>query len=348
MKLMTIRVLFFAALTVQPAIAQIQFGGRFQHSRFLQYEPVTTALTVVNKTGKTLILGEVGGEIRIRFDVRDTAGHYVKPRPGARAISMLVGAGQTVTTNVNVRDYCMLDNVGSFTVTPMLVTPSRTYLAPKTFLDIVSGAVVSEMVMDVDGGLRSYSLRTCARDRQNDLFLRIDDRENGLCYGVYLLGNVLSFQKPRMEMDEEDRLHIIHQAHPSYLTHHVFSLNGSLIRRASYRRDGGDDLLDDEDHMELMAGETVMEPPPAVSAPPAGAAAPEPSLMETWEAAVSSPDPVRASEMSEVDAIIQDLEAEPAPAISIPPPAAPVPPPEVPRQEYAPAPLDPLQTPVPL
>ena len=349
MKSAVIRVLAFAALAVQPAFAQIQFGGKFDHNRYLQYEPVTVNLTVVNKTAKTLILGEVGGETRIRFDVRDTAGHYIQPRPGARAISMLVGAGQTVTTNVNVRDYCRLDSVGSFTVTPMLVTPSRTYLAPKTFLDIVSGAVVSEMVLDVDGGLRSYSLRSCARDRRTDLFLRIDDRENGMCYGVHLLGNVLSFQKPRMEVDEDDRLHIVHQAHPSYLTHHVFSLNGSLIRRASYRRDGTDDLLDDEDHMELMAGEAVMDPPPAVSVPAPGPAASEPSLLEVWEAAASAPDPVRASEVSEVDAIIQDLEAAPAPVIPAPKASVPAaPPPAVSIPEPAPAPLDPLQAPVPL
>ncbi|MGD9873358.1 MAG: hypothetical protein AB7T27_03710 [Kiritimatiellia bacterium] len=339
------RALIVSSFLIQPVFAQLQFGGRFEHNRYLQFEPVTVALTVINKTGKTLVLGEVGGDTAIRFELRAAGGAYIQPRRNAPAVALLVGAGQTAVTNVNVRDYYELDKPGSYTVIPMLVTPSRTYLAPKAFLDVVPGVVAAEMELEVNGASRIYSLRTCSRDRSDDLFLRIDDVGNGVCYGVYSLGNVLRFQPPHMEVDEEDRLHVIHQPHPAYLTHHVFTLNGSLIRRASFNRSGAGDLLDDVDHLELMESEMASEPSAAPDDVPVASENMEADVLE------SVPGPERAAERAAVDAIMQDLERAPAVEVEavMTAPAKPViRPPEVIVQEVEPAPAvyDSLQEPV--
>lgn len=344
MKNLFIRILVLLPILAPPAFAQLQFGGKFAHNRYVQFEPVIAELTVVNKTGKTLLIGETGGETFIRFEIRDAGGAYIQPRPEQTQVTMLVGAGQTATASVNVRDYYRLDKPGAYTIVPMLVTASRTYLAPKAFLDVVSGVVAAEMDLDVDGSTRHYSLLMCSRDRHDDLFLRIDDPEKGFCYGVQALGNVLRFQPPHMEVDEEDRLHVIHQAHPAYLTHHVFSLDGSLIRRASFNRNGATELLDDEDHLELMADEAAEAGP----VPPQAPVDSQPGAAEVVEPV----DPVRSAERAEVDAIMEDLDSmavavpDPLP-VAVQTPAVAAPPEPVEQQmESAPESRDPLYQPV--
>jgi hypothetical protein len=79
------------------------------------------------------------------------------------------------------------------------------------------------------GGRFTYQLRSLARDREDHLFLRVDDDANSLCYGVFDLGSVLRVVDPVMRSDGRGRVHVLHQSAPTRFTHSVFEPDGQPV-----------------------------------------------------------------------------------------------------------------------
>ena len=89
--------------------------------------------------------------------------------------------------------------------------------------------------------MRSYTLRTLNRDRREVVFLRINDDDRGMCYGVFELGAIVRMFEPKLQMDEVGNIHVLHQSGPWQFTHSVFTPHGDPVATGGLFGRGLDD-----------------------------------------------------------------------------------------------------------
>ena len=109
------------------------------------------------------------------------------------------------------------------------------------FLDVLPGLEIARLSAGVPAepdATRLYTLRTLNRDRVEVMFLRIDDDDRGVCYGVFELGRIVRLYEPKLQVDETGNVHILHQSGPWQFTHSVFTPRGEPVLQEVYSGEG--------------------------------------------------------------------------------------------------------------
>ena len=117
----------------------------------------------------------------------------------------------------------------------------KVFISPKLFLDVLPGLEISKLVAGIPedpNAVRSYTLRTLNRDRTEVVFLRINDDDRGMCYGVFELGTIVRLFEPKLQTDEVGNIHVLHQSGPWQFTHSVFTPHGDPVVQEVYSADG--------------------------------------------------------------------------------------------------------------
>jgi hypothetical protein len=117
----------------------------------------------------------------------------------------------------------------------------KVFISPKLFLDVLPGLEISKLVAGIPedpNAVRSYTLRTLNRDRNEVVFLRINDDDRDMCYGVFELGAIVRLFKPKLQTDEVGNIHVLHQSGPWQFTHSIVTPNGDPVLQEVYSADG--------------------------------------------------------------------------------------------------------------
>ncbi len=124
-----------------------------------------------------------------------------------------------------------LRGTGPYTVRARLDWKNKSYISSTRYLDIVPGLELNRLITDGPGGvsLRCFSLRSLYRERRTHLFVRIEDKDNGICYGLYDLGKLLRVGKPEIGLNGDGNVEIRHQSAPEQFTRTTLSLDGKVI-----------------------------------------------------------------------------------------------------------------------
>lgn len=230
-----------AVVLPSAAFSQIEVTARLAHSRVLQYEPVVVQLKIVNNTAAPLDVGSEGGNAILTFDVEQEPG-VLAPATGAVRLDepLLVGPQQEVVRNLDILSAYAIRRTGPYTITARVEWGGRLFLSSKMFLDVVPGLEISRLISQVPGepsATRTYTLRTLNRDRMERLFLRIEDEDAAICYGVVDLGQIVRLYPPTVQVDGLGDVHILHQSAPSQYTHTILTPNGIVVARDLYTSD---------------------------------------------------------------------------------------------------------------
>lgn len=86
----------------------------------------------------------------------------------------------------------------------------------------------------VPGTARTYSLMTNRFPDHTSLYVRVEDKDSGLVYATYSLGQVIAFDQPQAEFDHSNQLHVLYCAAPRMWSYARVGLNGELVSRASF------------------------------------------------------------------------------------------------------------------
>lgn len=223
--------------------AQIDLRCRLVHGQVLLHESIPVEVTIVNNMAEPLELQSPKARAALAFDVERAPGMFVQPTgvpvfTGVVAVAPMSEVKETVDilTSYNIR------NTGPYSVSGRLTWGDRAFVAPKMFLDVLPGLEIDRAVAGVPGmpkAVRTYTLRTLNRDRMERLFLRIDDENEGQCYGVVSLGRVVRHYKPMMKVDGEGNVHVLHQAAPNQFFLHVVTPYGLVASQEQYTSEGG-------------------------------------------------------------------------------------------------------------
>ena len=84
------------------------------------------------------------------------------------------------------------------------------------------------------GNARTYSLMTNRFPDHTSLYVRVENKDNGIVYATYSLGQIISFDQPQAEFDRSNQLHVLYCAGPRMWSYARVGLNGELVSRASF------------------------------------------------------------------------------------------------------------------
>ena len=230
------------AIASFPALAQIDMKCRLQNSRTVLFEPVVVSLDIINNTGELLDFSGAIPNAHLAFDIEQSPGVLV-PATGIPLFgqAVTIKPGDTFSGKVNLQAAYKITDTGPYTVTSRVEWGGKVFISPKLFLDVLSGLEISKLVAGIPedpNAVRSYTLRTLNRDRGEAIFLRINDDDRDMCYGVFELGTIVRLFEPKLLTDEVGNIHVLHQSGPWQFTHSVFTPHGDSVVQEVYSADG--------------------------------------------------------------------------------------------------------------
>lgn len=229
------------------AHAQVDLQCNVPVTQVLLGESLPAVLTI-RAQDRDLDLGEGEDQYRVGFDVRDARGLLVHLRPGASVQAPgRLPAGQAVAFTNDLHRLYRLDDALQISVQARIEAEGTTLVTPKVYVDIAPGAELQRLVVrGADGRRRACALRSLNREKRDHLFLRMDEEESGLCYGVFDLGRFISVKPPVMQMDGRGQLHVLHVSGPNQFSHAVFTLDGVPVSQDTVAGDSSSVRLESD------------------------------------------------------------------------------------------------------
>ena len=227
--------LFLVALTAR---AQIQVDLKFKRLQYIAYEPVIATVTITNLAGRDILLRDDNDQRWYGFEVTANEGRTLAPLPHAPEPPLKMAAGSSVTRKINLTPLFPVGDLGVYHVRANVFFADLNkffYARAKVFEVTGARPIWQRTVGDpIGGGARTYSLMTNRFPDHSSLYIRVEDKENGLVYATYSLGRLISFDEPHAEVDRKNQLHVLQCSAPRIWSYSVVGLDGRLLKHATY------------------------------------------------------------------------------------------------------------------
>lgn len=229
----------FAAST---AVAQIQVELKFPRLQYIAYEPVVANLSITNLAGRDVDLRNNGAQSWFGFEVTGADGQSIPQISNVSTEALTVAAGKRVTRKINLTPVYGVHDFGTYRVRAHIYFADLNkffYSATKVF-EVSDARPIWQKTVGVppaegaSGNVRTYSLMTNRFPDHTSLYVRVEDKDTGMVYATYSLGQVIAFDQPQAEFDRANQLHVLYCAAPRTWAYARVGLNGELISRASF------------------------------------------------------------------------------------------------------------------
>src|SRR5438309_11549818 len=239
------RVLPFVCLFLSAvrADAQIQVDLKFKRLQYIAYEPVVATLGITNLAGRDVDLHDADGQSWFGFEVTGSESQPIPPVPRDSAQPPLqIKAGQKVTQRINLAPLYPVQDFGTYHVRAHIYFADLGkffYSGTKVFEVTDARPIWQETVgipdgISAPGNVRTYSLLTNRFPDHTSLYVRVQDKDNGIVYATYSLGRTISFEEPQAQIDRANQLHVLHCAAPRAWSYARVGLNGELLEHSSF------------------------------------------------------------------------------------------------------------------
>ncbi|MBP7275537.1 MAG: hypothetical protein KBA51_04975 [Kiritimatiellae bacterium] len=272
------------------ASAQVFVDLKIPSTLLLEMEPAVVTVTLRNQTGDSFALGGTNQTNQLHLDIQRGSGSFVPPT-GEPIVpdEVLVPARGTRTFELNMPQLYQVRHSGPYAIAARLALGEDRYVSERFLFDVVPGFEIARMEARTRGTeprRMVFMLKVLARDREEQLFIRFDEPQSGLCHGVYSLGSVIRMFEPRMMVDHDNRVHVLHQSAPQRFTHSVFELDGAPVSVKYYGGRVSDARMEmDEDGVVEILGVVPYQGDPSI--------APLRSAARVWAPAPPPPPPPR-------------------------------------------------------
>lgn len=192
---------------------------KLEHSSVLKYESVHAFLSIYNDSDYPLkISGESVGAAKLGFQIERKRDEWL-PRTGRGPLieKLSLAPGEQRNIAINLSDHYNLGSGGRYLVRGFLEVNDNLHISDKVMLDVVDGIEIGRAVRDIGGRekvKRSYSLRYWKRADHELLFLTVDDKPTLVNQGVFQLGRLLRVDKPKIKVDRDGNVDVLHRRSP--------------------------------------------------------------------------------------------------------------------------------------
>ena len=223
-----------------PGLAAAQIRVEFELPRrlYVVYEPIIATVAVTNLSGQDLLLHDDGGRKWFGFEITTLDGRIIPPTdPDYKLDALQIATGQTVRRQINLTPIYRLGEFGGYKLraTVWMSDLDRFFSSATRQIDITDGKLLWEETVGVPGGgTRVYSLLSHRAARDTRLYVRVEDREQGIVYATAQIGRTLSFSPPEAEIDAQNVLHILQMIAPRTYFYTQVGTDGQLLARETY------------------------------------------------------------------------------------------------------------------
>ncbi len=208
--------------------ADVHVSLKLEHVEYLQYEKVTAFVTIYNDDDYKVVLdsSKTNRADELRFTIR-----YAMKKPAVR-INRLplvdyleLKPGEKKTLMIDLTRWYSLSKVGSYDVFVELEHGGRVWSSKRMLIDVVDGIETTSVTRSIPGDpnrIRKYSLRYWNRNQKEYLFLRAEEPQSEIVYGVFLLGGLIRVFKPVIDVDRKGNITVLHQSGRNMFTKTTF------------------------------------------------------------------------------------------------------------------------------
>ena len=234
--------MFCLGLVASTAVAQIQVELKFPRLQYIGYEPVVANVTITNLAGRDVDLRDNGRQAWFGFEVTGGDGQSIPQISNVSTEALTIATGQRVTRKINLTPLYGVHDFGTYRVRAHIYVAdlNKFFYSPTKVLEVTDARPIWQKTVgvpreeDASGNARTYSLMTNRFPDHTSLYVRVENKDNGLVYATYSLGWVIAFDQPQAEFDRSNQLHVLYCAAPRTWSYARVGLNGELISRASF------------------------------------------------------------------------------------------------------------------
>jgi len=228
-------------LASHAAFGQIQVELKFPRLQFINHEPVYATIGITNLAGRDIELQDADGQNWFGFDVTGSDGQLITATGPSSQAPLQIAAGQKVTQKVNITPLFAIQDLGLYHVRAHLYFRDlgKYFYSPSRVIEVTDARPIWQQTVGVPdgagpGGARTYSLMTNRFPDHTSLYVRVAEKESGIVYATYSLGRMILFEDPKVQIDQQNRLHVLHCAGPRMWSYAVIGINGELITHSSF------------------------------------------------------------------------------------------------------------------
>jgi len=233
---------FCFAFATTTAVGQIQVELKFPRLQYIAYEPVVANVTITNLAGRDVDLRNNGAQSWFGFEVTGGDGQSIPQISNVSAETLTVAAGQRVTRKINLTPIYGVHDFGTYRVRAHIYFSdlNKFFYSPTKVFEVTDARPIWQKTVGVppqegaSGNARTYSLMTNRFPDHTSLYVRVEDKDTGMVYATYSLGQVIAFDAPQAEFDRANQLHVLYCAAPRTWSCARVGLNGELVSRASF------------------------------------------------------------------------------------------------------------------
>jgi hypothetical protein len=289
--------------------AQILVDLSIKRTLYIAYEPLLATVKITNLSGNPLLLADVEGKKWFGFQIETLDGRPIPPSdPNYEIPPLQMQAGESVTRTVNLTQLYPLSDFGSYRVrATVFATELNDYFSsPPLTIEITEGRLLWQQTVGVPGGggmtgSRTISLLSHRLTERTDLYLRIEDKEQGIVYCTHRLGDFIAYGKPDIALDADNTIHVLQNTSPREFIYSKIALDGKILDRISYQAPKErPQLKRASDGTVMVIGGIIYDPNaaaipvpiPKLSDRPLATLSPTPSPTTTLQGKAPAPSPV--------------------------------------------------------
>ena len=223
------------------AFGQIQVELKFPRLQFIAYEPVYATIGITNLAGRDVDLEDADGQNWFGFEVTGSEGQVIGATGPSSQPPLRITAGQKVTQKVNITPLFQVHDLGLYHVRAHIYFRDlgKFFYSPSRVIEVTDARPIWQQTVGVPegagpGGVRTYSLMTNRFPDHTSVYVRVAEKESGIVYATYSLGRMILYEEPKVQIDQQNRLHVLHCSGPRTWSYAVIGLNGELITHSSY------------------------------------------------------------------------------------------------------------------
>jgi hypothetical protein len=267
--MMRLVVLALTALLATSVGAQVDVQLRLDRERYLLYEPIIATVQVNNYSAQPFRLTDQESSPWLRVQVVRQDGQRVpQVGPGFLGGSAQLDASQALARAVDLVAFYQIRGIGKYRANAMVRVAGigGAFSSNQQTFEVTNGRQIWTKTVGVteDGkvSLRTYSLMVMRMEPHDWLYARVEDSQAGVIYGVLHLGVLVLLGPPRVEVDKESNLHVLHQIAPRHYRYALITPKAVVVKQESYSDFDSRPTLTrlDDGRVRVVGGEWIAPP----------------------------------------------------------------------------------------
>jgi hypothetical protein len=234
--------LAFLILAATSARGQIQLELKFKRVQYVAYEPVIATVQITNLAGRDIELRDDEDQRWFGFEIKTNDERFLPLLTHETEPPLKIEAGKTVTRRINLSPQFPVHELGPYHVRANVFFADlhKFFYSQGKVFQVVDARPIWQRTVGVPEGManagepRTYSLLSNRFPDHTSIYVRVEDKSSGVVYSTYSLGRAIAFDDPQAELDQLNRLHVLHCAAPRSWSYALVGPNGELLAHSIF------------------------------------------------------------------------------------------------------------------